>query len=488
MTARRRTSATTSSTRSWVRRRRSPLLASGIGLLVLLASCAAPREGADADPYRDGLWAERPVVELAFDVAPDRRAVLGHEAVVFTPDLSTCELVFRAWPNNPTISRAGSSLTVTGAGVDGQPVVPRVLPAGSPADAPGTLVELPLPACLEPGRPVRADLDFRLVLGVNADERVGSNPDSATAWFGTGFPLLAWARGQGWVRDPAVDMNGETVTSEDFTLATLSITAPTDDRVLGTGSAAGSTPGPEPGTTTHRFTAPATRDVAVAVGRYAVRDRDVGGVRLHLATPERGTRATPEEWSAEIERAVTTLSRTLGPFPYPDLWVAITPGQSDGTEFPTALQFGDVGSQQLPGLVAHELAHQWFYALVGSNQARDPWLDESLATFAEGLVTRRGDDEVDPEDLDGLLGEPMSYWAENGGFRRYTRTVYDGGAAVFLEARRRAGAERFDAALRGYVAAQAHRVATPQDLERAFADQPAVVDLLVEAGATARPG
>ena len=207
---------------------------------MLLASCVIPREGAaDADPYGDGLWPERPVVELAFDVAPDRRTVLGHKAVVFTPDLPTCELVFRAWPNNPTISRAGSSLTVTDAGVDGRPVVPRVLPAGSPANAPGTLVELPLPACLEPGQSVRADMDFQLVLGVNADERVGSNPDSATAWFGTGFPLLAWTRGQGWVRDPAVDMNGETVTSEDFTLATLNITAPTHDRVLGTGARLG---------------------------------------------------------------------------------------------------------------------------------------------------------------------------------------------------------------------------------------------------------
>jgi hypothetical protein len=487
MSARRRTSGTTSSTPSWGPRRRSWSLAALVGGLVLLVCCAAPRETAGAQAYDEGLWPERPVVELAFDVSPDRRTVLGHETVVFTPDLPTCELVFRAWPNNPTISRAGSSLGVTGAGVDGRPVVPRVLPAGSPSDASGTLVELPLPECVEPGRSVRADLDFRLVLGANADERVGYNPDSATAWFGSAFPLLAWVRGQGWVRDPAVDMNGETATSEDFTLAALTVTAVTADRVVGTGTAAGSTPGPRPDTTTHRFTAPAVRDVAVAVGQYVVQESEVDGVRVHLATPVRGTRAQPEAWSAEIGRAVTTLSRALGPFPYPDLWVAITPGQSDGTEFPSALQFGDVGSQQLPALVAHEVAHQWFYGLVGNNQARDPWLDESLATYAEGLVTGRVD-EVDAEDLDGDLGEPMAYWAENGGFRPYVRTVYDGGAGVLVEARRRVGVERFDAAMRAYVQAQGHRVATPQDLERAFADQPEVVALLVEAGAVRGPG
>ena len=36
-----------------------------------------------------------------------------------------------------------------------------------------------------------------------------------------------------------------------------------------------------------------------------------------------------------------------------------------------------------PTSVAHEVAHQWFYGLVGSDQWREPWLDESLATFAQ---------------------------------------------------------------------------------------------------------
>ncbi|MGH3981306.1 MAG: M1 family aminopeptidase [Pseudonocardiaceae bacterium] len=70
----------------------------------------------------------------------------------------------------------------------------------------------------------------------------------------------------------------------------------------------------------------------------------------------------------------------------PELWVAITPGQSDDTEFPTALQFGDVRRSQLRALVAHEVAHQWVYSLVGNNQAENPWLDESLATFGEGIA------------------------------------------------------------------------------------------------------
>ena len=40
-------------------------------------------------------------------------------------------------------------------------------------------------------------------------------------------------------------------------------------------------------------------------------------------------------------------------------------------------------------LVAHETAHQWFYGLIPNDQAKEPWLDESLATYSELLYLER---------------------------------------------------------------------------------------------------
>ena len=491
MASRPKTSVTTSSTPSWPPelRRRTPrrlVLASLVMITGMLASCTGTPPSADPARYDAGLWPQRPVVELSFDVAPDLRTVTGRESVVFTPDMRACELVFRAWPNNPTIAKAGSSLTVTDTSVAGRPVTSQVIAAGAAPDAPGTLIEISLAECLDPGESVRAELGFRLVLGADADERVGHSPGTQTAWFGSGFPLLAWVRGSGWARDPAVPMYGETATSEDFMLAALVVTAPTGYQVIGTGVRAGETAGPSSGTITHRFTAAAVRDVSVAVGRYDVVDSEVDGVRLHLATPQAGTRADPQDWADEIGAAITSLTALFGPFPYPELWVAITPGQSDGTEFPTALQFGDVRPGQLRALVAHEVAHQWVYSLVGNNQAENPWLDESLATLGEGIAGGDGSDYRNRDisrRVAGLLGQPMTYWADNGGFDRYTEGVYNQGAAVLLQARRQVGADRFDIALRSYIAANAHQVATPADFAHAFADVPQVLDLLGMAGA-----
>jgi hypothetical protein len=461
-----------------------------VAVLTALGACTAGPAHAAAP------WPQRPSVDLAFDMARDLHSATGRETVTFTPDLPVCELVFRAWPNMPNASEPGNALQVTDATVDGVPTTPTVQAAGAPPGAPGTLVQLPLPACVGAGRTVRAELGFTLRLGEDANDRLGTSPSTATSWFGSGFPLLAWVQGQGWARDDAVRIPSETATSEDFRLDALHVTAPDGAAVSGTGRADAPAPGPRAGTTTHVFRADAVRDVSVAVGAYRVLERDVAGTRLHLFTPASGTRTDPQRWADAIDDALGRLETLLGPFPYPDLWVATAPPLSSGIEYPGALQFGDI---RMDGeLVTHELAHQWFYGLVGNNQARDPWLDEGFATYAQAVVSggdrsgpgrsgrSGGSDEYRLDDvpaaLRGKLGDPMTAWSDRGDKAYYTG-VYVQGAATLLAARDRVGAGPFDAAIRAYVAANAHRVATPADVAHALAGLPGAVDVLTRAGA-----
>jgi Peptidase family M1 domain len=460
-----------------------------LGLLAVAAlatGCGAP---APAGPAWPAASPERPVVELAFDMSADVSSAAGTESVVFTPDQPVCELVFRNWANKPTTARTGTSMTITSATVDGVAVTPQVEAAGAPPDAPGTLVSLPLPGCVPAGTRLQAVLGFTVTLGPDAGERIGYSPGSGIAWLGTAFPLLAWQRGVGWVRDPAVNLYGETVTSEAFHLAELAVTANEDQNVLGTGAPVG-TSSPAPGRVAHRFTADAVRDVAISVGRFDVVNRQLGDVRVHVATPRSGSGISGTAWADELGAQLDILSQLLGPYPYSDLWATIVPPQSDGVEFPTALQFGDIRRTEMPALVAHELAHQWFYALVGNNQAQDPWIDESFATYAQAIAIGE-EDQGDPTDIpDGLrgdLGQPMSFWADTGDFDRYVTGVYSQGASVLLAARQQVGAPRFDAAVRDYLRANAHRVATPSDVAAAFDDMPEVIDLLREHGALDRP-
>jgi aminopeptidase N len=459
-----------------------------LGVVLVCGACSAEQPEPDPGPTP---WADRPIVSLAFDVAPDLGSATGQETVQFTPDLETCELVFRTWPNKPITSRAGSSLVVDRVAVDGEPVQAEDVAAGAPQDAPaGTLLEVPLTECAEPGQQLTVVLDFRLQLGPDANERVGTSTTADIAWFATAFPLLAWERGQGWNRDPAVPVNGEMAVSEDFRLDALEVTAPSEHEVLGTGTLAGTEEGSDPGTTVHRFTAPAVRDVAVSVGRLEVTERTVDGVSVRVAAA-RGTPTDLRAWADEVAGSMTRLVDLLGPFPYPDLSVTVVPSQSSGIEFPGAIQFGDVRPEARRPLLAHELAHMWFYGLVGNNQGRDPWLDESFATYAQ-LVTAGGTTPAYtdiPADQRQDVGQPMTYWTD---FRRpssrYYETVYDVGAAALVQARSAAGADTFDAAVRAYLRDNAYSIATPQDVQTAFADVPAALTLLREVGALPSAG
>lgn len=461
-----------------------------VGTLVL-AGCTAPSTAPDeADSGWPSPDPSRPVVDLSFEVGENLGSVQGREEISFTPDLRACELVFRAWPNKPGTARTGNALEVTGVWIDGEPAVPITHAAGAPDDHPGTLIEVPLPACVDAGTTISAELTFVLTLGEGTDERVGVAAAGDVAWFATAFPILAWERGNGWATDPAVNIVGEMTTSETFDLRSLEVTAPSQYTVMGTGAATGVQPGEAAGTTVHSFTDPAVRDVTVTVGNLSVLQRDVDGVRVHVGAPPGGTKSPLSRWADEIASAIQDVADHLGPFPYSDLWVSVLPDQTDGIEISGAIQFGDLALPRESWLITHEVAHMWLYGLVGNNQARHPWLDESFATAVQ--VIADGGDALQgrPADSDvaGHVGQPMEFWLD---YRRpstaYVSGVYTAGGAALLEARRLAGSERFDEALRTYLRENAHQIAEPADVEEAFGHLPIVLDTLAEAGALGVP-
>ena len=100
----------------------------------------------------------------------------------------------------------------------------------------------------------------------------------------------------------------------------------------------------------------------------------------------------------------------------------------------------------------------FFYSLAGNDQGRDPWLDEGLATYAEGrfegsLGGMRSTSI--PSDARGRLGEPMTYWESHQS--SYYRGVYVQGAQALAAL---GPLDQVDCALRHHVTRNAHRIAT----------------------------
>ena len=410
----------------------------------------------------------RPRIAVRFTVAPGLASVAGSEHVVFTPDLPVRRLVFRLTANTSTSYDLGTSETVTAVRVHGAPAHFTVQTAGAPAGSPGGLVEVPLSRVVPAGMPITADLTFTLRVGSASFERFGRA--DGVAWWGSGAPLLSWQRGVGWHREPLAQFLSESTTSEaaDYDVTVI---APTGETVLATGGV-GPPTAAGPGLRRWHSHASTARDVAVAVGRFTTRTTRIGPTRVTVAGLDP---AALPALAAQVRLSVTGLARRFGPFPYPTLAMVSVPAHGGGIEYPGAVLLAGTDRQT----VTHELAHQWFYGLVGDSQARDPWLDEAFATYAEELVDGRTStaDLHDP----GAVGSTLASWgADESG---YFTTIYDKGSAALLTARAAAGPARFDAALRCYVAAQAWSIARPADLARALVRLPAAVAVLRRAGA-----
>lgn len=118
------------------------------------------------------------------------------------------------------------------------------------------------------------------------------------------------------------------------------------------------------------------RDFALAVGRLRTRHVDVDGVRVRVHH-ERGVDGVGESLRA-ARRAVRALGKRLGPYDSSELDVVLLRAAGfAGMEYPEL-----VFSLPVPDVVTHEVAHQWWYGLVGNNQAAEPWLDESFAQYS----------------------------------------------------------------------------------------------------------
>lgn len=96
-----------------------------------------------------------------------------------------------------------------------------------------------------------------------------------------------------------------------------------------------------------------------------------------------------KESSAIIASTISYLSQHVGEYPYQH--ASIVDGSlfaGDGMEYPNVAVIGSVNSTYLlQAVIVHEVGHNWFYGLLGSNERDYPWMDEGMNSFYEKEIT-----------------------------------------------------------------------------------------------------
>ncbi len=194
---------------------------------------------------------------------------------------------------------------------------------------------------------------------------------------------------------------------------------------------------------TQTFEAENVRDFTiVASPHFSLRERQVGGVRLLAYVRPSFPTAKVLDQAAD---GLKQMSALAGAYPYDTFKIAQTAG-GYALEGPGMIWIptGMTGFQ-LRWNVYHETAHQWFYGIVGSDGAMQPFADESAATF---------------------LGQHVSdTWRSTGckkrrldlSIYRYSSSCYFGqiyvhGARTLRDVRRAMGSAAFWDGIRDYVA------------------------------------
>ena len=79
------------------------------------------------------------------------------------------------------------------------------------------------------------------------------------------------------------------------------------------------------------------------------------------------------------------MKNRFGAYPYPQF--SVIQGGDGGMEYPMCTMLKGTGNiNGLIGVTVHEGAHNWYYGILGSNEARYPWMDEGFTSFAEEEV------------------------------------------------------------------------------------------------------
>jgi aminopeptidase N len=228
------------------------------------------------------------------------------------------------------------------------------------------------------------------------------------------------------------------------------------------------------------------RDMAIVAGPlFGVLTDTVDDIAINVHYWP-GDEPAAEEVMDIAQGALTAFNATFGPYPFAELDIMET-FMASAMEYPGLILVNndnwERGNPFMENATAHEIGHQWFYSVIGSDQISHPWIDESLTSFTEYVYYRhfRGEDRF-KEVLQGdrdiynfykgtgapdlVLNLPVTSYVDN----NYGMIIYVKGPLFYIELENTVGREKFQEALQLYFQRHRYELVRSEDVLAAFED------------------
>jgi aminopeptidase N len=208
----------------------------------------------------------------------------------------------------------------------------------------------------------------------SAGLRIGKNRHGDRTFFSENWPDHA----RRWL--PAIDHPSDKATSEFF------VTAPARYQVVSNGLLQEETDLGDGRRLTHWKQSVPIAPWLNALGVAQFTSHHAGtvkGVPLETWVFRQDRDAVVPALENPARRVLEFYSEHIGPYPYEKLAGVQAAGLSGGMELASAIFYGErnVLGRVVDGLVAHEVAHQWFGDAVTERDWDDVWLSEGFATY-----------------------------------------------------------------------------------------------------------
>ncbi|WP_112246324.1 M1 family metallopeptidase [Kribbella monticola] len=374
----------------------------------------------------------------------------GRERVTFTNTSAgtLSEVYLRLWGN-------------AWDGCNSSPVRVSHFAGGTPGTASVACTALPvaLTQPVAPGKQISIAFDLSITAPDRA-EKFGRSGDYS--FFGNALPVLAIHDQAGWHLEPDVGI-GESyyAAAADFAVR---LDHPAAVQVPATGTESGGV-----------ITAKQVRDFAWAAGPFEHSEvTSPGGVKVRTWWTSVVTAGAVATARTGAVAAVDDFGRRFGTYPYGELdlvlndkWAAFSGMEYPGFVLLVAPPYGESAA-------VHEVAHQWWYGIVGNNEYADPWLDESFATYSADLFAGDAKPGCWPGSVVTSITNSMAYWKAHP--TSYGTYVYTYGACMLHDLDRLIGGPAMATLLKTYALTHWYGIATPAAFKQA-AQSATAIDL-----------
>ncbi|MBE5739099.1 MAG: M1 family metallopeptidase [Clostridiales bacterium] len=343
------------------------------------------------------------------------------------------------------------------------------------------ILSIPLTSSLAPDSTITLDIKYTVQIP-NINHRFGYGEDAIN--IANFYPIMCMYENGDYIID-SYHYNGDPFYS-DMANYDVNITIPTSLKLASTGSIISEIQ--QDSNTIYTIQAKAVRDFAFVLSdKFNIVSDNINNVKVSYFYYNN---QYPNECLQAGIDAINTFNRLFGEYPYSTLNIVETDFVHGGMEYPNLVFISDTVDIQSDyiNVIIHEVAHQWWYGLVGNDEYHYGWLDEGLTEYSTLLFYEENPNyNVDTKELiknttnsyvtfvdvykkvfnnvDSSMNRKLNEYNNES---EYVYIAYVKGMLLFDSLREILGDDKFSKGIQQYFTDNKYKISTPDQLISSF--------------------